>query len=71
MSVIKDWSCVFERPGPMNAKFKVPAKGLAREFPTPPDEAQEFAPPRYQTGDGENEVVDKAEVVVVLVLFIT
>jgi len=71
MSVMKDWSCVLDRPGPMNAKFIVPAKGVLREFPTPPDEAQEFAPARYQTGEGENEVVDKAEVVVVLVLFIT
>jgi hypothetical protein len=41
----------------MNAKFIVPAKGVLREFPTPPDADQEFNPPRYQTGDGENEVV--------------
>jgi hypothetical protein len=56
----------------MNAKFIVPAKGVLREFPTPPDAAQEFIPPRYQTGDGENEVVVIAAIgAAVAVLLIT
>jgi len=55
----------------MNAKFIVPDKGELREFPTPPDVAHTFIAPIYQTGEGENEVVDIFAVVVVDVLFIT
>ena len=51
-----NWPSVI--PGPIKAKFKYPLKKFAAVFPAPLAAAHEFIAPRYQTGDGESDVVD-------------